>query len=149
MRDHPRSIHFKFVLLRFAAKNRMILQDQASFASPGKPLKKQRGSKSADAAANHDAVVNLSGIDRIGQKRTVSRVAHLVPGLQHFQRVSIGAAVIANSSVARPIILSGSGKNLRRRSAVQQRSPSAKKRRAKKITPRYFAVFDHTEPSLQ
>src|SRR6267154_4344835 len=112
MRDQAPSIHFKFVLLRFAAKDRMIFQDQASFPSPGKPLKKQRSSKSADTAANHNAVVNLSGIDGISQKRTVSRVAHLVPGLQHLQRVSVGPAVIANAAVARPIILSG--KNLRR-----------------------------------
>ena len=149
MRDQAPSIHFKFVLLRFAAKDRMIFQDQASFASPSKPLKKQRCSKSADAAANHNAVINLSGIDGISQERMESAIAHLVPGLQNLQRVSIGAAVIANSAVAGPIILSGSGKNLRRSNAIQQRSARAKKRRAKKITPRNFAIFDHTEPSLQ
>src|SRR5882762_1949308 len=149
MRDQPRSIHFKFVLLRFAAKDRMIFQDQGSFPSPGKPLKKQRGGKSADTAANHNTVINLSGIDRISQEGAVRAIAHLVPGLQHLQRISIGASVIAYAAVASPIILSGSGKNLRRSSAIQQRSPRAKKRRAKKITPRYFALVDHIEPILQ
>src|SRR6267378_4259644 len=149
MRDQPRSIHFKFVLLRFAAKDRMIFQDQGSFPSPGKPLKKQRSGKSADAAANHNAVINLSGIDRISQEGMVSAIAHLVPRLQHLQRISVGPAVVANSAVASPIILSGSGQNLRRSNAIQQRSPRAKNRRAKKITPRNFAAVDHTEPSLQ
>src|SRR6267154_1235373 len=149
MRDQPLSVHFKFVLLRFTAKDRMIFQDQASLTLAGKPLKKQRSSKSADAAANHHAIVYFSGVDWISQKRTVSRVAHFVPGLQHLQRISIGAAVIANSAVASPIILGGRRKKLRRSNAVQQRRASAKKRRAKKIAPRNFAIFDHTEPSLQ
>src|SRR5712672_1196197 len=99
MRDQAPSIHFKFVLLRFAAKDRMIFQDQASFASPGKPLKKQRSSKSADAAANHNAVINLSGVDRISQEGMVYAIAHFVPGLQHLQRISVGPAVIANAAV--------------------------------------------------
>src|SRR5882762_3569145 len=149
MRDQALSVNFKFVLLRFAAKDRMIFQDQASFVSSGKPLKKQRGSKSADAAANHNTIINFASINRIGQEGAVRAIAHLVPGLQHLQRIPIGAAVIANSAVASPIILSGSGKNLRRSNAIQQRSPRAKKRRAKKITPRNFAVVDHTEPILQ
>src|SRR6266481_3753184 len=142
MRDQPCSIHFKFVLLRFAAKDRMIFQDQASFPSPGKPLEKKRSSKSADAAANHNTIINFASINRIGQEGAVRAIAHFVPGLQHLQRISIGAAVIANSAVAGPIILSGSGKKLRRSNAVQQRRASAKKRRAKKITPRNFAIFD-------
>src|SRR5712671_7453006 len=53
MRDQALSVNFKFVLLRFAAKDRMIFQDQASFPSPGEPLKKQCSGKSADTAANH------------------------------------------------------------------------------------------------
>src|SRR5882762_3696685 len=71
MRDQPLPINFKFVLLRFAAKDRMILQDQASFPRPRQSLKKEPSAKSADAAAHHNAIVYFSGVDRIGQKGTV------------------------------------------------------------------------------
>jgi hypothetical protein len=67
----------------------MILQNQVGFSTSGKPLKKKRSGNSADAATNDNTVINLASVDWICQQGIVRTVAHAVPSLQHFERVSV------------------------------------------------------------
>ena len=82
----------------------MVFENQARFTGSGEALKEKRRGDAADAATHDDAVVDFSGIDG---RRTVGRVAHLVPRGEHFERVAVGGGVVADTAIAGPFVIGG------------------------------------------
>ena len=62
--QQPVTIDQKFIALGFATEDRMVVEHQACLAFASLALKDQRGSETADAAANNHAIVCFASIDR-------------------------------------------------------------------------------------
>src|SRR2546430_775976 len=126
MGDQALAIDFKIVLLRFSAKNRMVLEDQARFACSREPLKKQRGGKSTDTAADDYAVKGFASVDGVRGRRIVRATTHFVPRQKHFHGVAIRGAVLADTAVAGPFVIGSEQFN--RIQASKQGSAGSEKR---------------------
>jgi len=88
----------EFVALRFAAEDRVIVDDEAAPALVF--LEEDRGGESADAAADGDEVVYLAGVDGAGDARFERAVAQRVSGAQDLPGVPVRMAVVAYAAVA-------------------------------------------------
>ena len=105
MREQTVPIHQEFIALRFAAKNRMIIEHQALAPSPRLPQKEKRRRKPADSAADHHAIVNFPRAYRCGRNLFKLAVANPMSCLHNFISISVREAVIAHASIPGPIIL--------------------------------------------
>src|SRR6516225_2751801 len=104
MADQPVTVHKKLVALGLAAENRMIVEHEAGFSRPGLALKDQRRSQTADASANHQAVVSLFRVDHICGEPLKYAVANLVSSFEHGGCVAVGIRVVADTGVTGPVI---------------------------------------------
>src|SRR5436305_809708 len=98
MGGEPLSVDEKFVALRFAAEDRVIVDDER--ASAFVFLEKDRGGESADSAADGDEVVDLAGVSCVGDALFERAIAHRVSGAQDFPGVAVGVCVVADAAVA-------------------------------------------------
>ena len=104
MRDQPVAVDEEFVALGFAAEDRMVVEHQTSLARAGLPLKNQSRGQTADAAADHHAVVGFAGVDHAGGKAFKPAIANFVAGVQYRERVAVGICVVADAAVASPVV---------------------------------------------
>ena len=98
--DEPLAVHQEFVLLGFAAKDGMVLEDQAAGSRRRLPGKKQGGSEPADPSTDDDTVIGFAGVDQVFGEGIVGPIADGVAGLHHFECVSVRGAVFADTAVA-------------------------------------------------
>src|SRR5438552_13680974 len=98
MGSEPPSVDEEFVALRFAAEDRMIVDDER--ASAFVFLEEDRGGESADSAADGDEGVDLAGVRGGGDSLFECAIAHGVSGAQDFPGVAVGIRVVAAAAVA-------------------------------------------------
>ena len=89
MRHESVPVHQKFVALGFAAKNRVVVEYQASSVLARLALKNQGCSQPADTSAHDNAIVNFAGVDCVGGKAIERAITNLVAGFEDGGRVSI------------------------------------------------------------
>ena len=65
MCDQSLAVYEKFVLLGFAAEDRMIFEDQAPCASSGLALKEESGGYAANPTTDNDAIIDLARLDDV------------------------------------------------------------------------------------
>ena len=68
MRNQPATIDQELISFRFAAENRMIVDDQTILSFTGQLLKDQRRRQSADSATHDNTIVNLTCLDYVRWK---------------------------------------------------------------------------------
>src|SRR5438046_3215049 len=98
MGGEPLSVDEEFVALRFAAEDRVIVDDER--ASAFVFLEEDRGGESADSTADGDEVVDLAGVSRVGDSLFESAIAQRVSGAQHVPGVAVGVGVVTDAAVA-------------------------------------------------
>src|SRR3989441_4257522 len=98
VRGEPLSVDEELVALRFAAEDRVVVDDKAAPAFVF--LDEDRGGESADSAAHGDEVVHLAGVDGVGDTLFERAIAHPVSGAQYIPGVAVGVSVVANAAVA-------------------------------------------------
>src|SRR5438105_2173568 len=94
-------------------------------------LEEDRGSESADAAADRDEVVRLPGVDGGGDARFERAVAQRVPGAQHFPGIAVRVCIVADTTVA----VEGVGRGDRRALAGQEHSGAGEERTVEEVAP--------------
>ncbi len=104
MRDEPVSIHEKLIAFRFAAEDRMVIEDEAGLAFARLLLKSQGRGQSADAATHDDAIVGFSGVDHVGRKTLKEPISNLMSSFENSGGVAIGICVVADATVSGPIV---------------------------------------------
>ena len=106
MCDKPLAFDQKFILLRLAAENGMIFEDQAFHSGTGFTLEKQGCSKPADSAPDNYAVIDdLARINDSRRKRIVQAVTNRMTSLQHIPGVAIRVAVFTDATITSEVIL--------------------------------------------
>lgn len=107
MSDEVLAVNLEFVLLGFAAKNGVVLENKTRFVWSGVAKEEESRGEAADAPANDDAVVGFLRVDDAGGFGIVAPVAHLVAGGEDVEGVAIGGAVVADAAVAGEFVFSG------------------------------------------
>src|SRR5262249_49572374 len=92
----------KLVALGFAAKDRMILQNQTLQPGPA-PLKLQRGRESPDAPANDNAVENLDCVGHFGGILGKDLIANRRASSDPFRGIAVGPCITTHARVTSPI----------------------------------------------
>src|SRR5881396_1571241 len=116
VRGEALSVDEELVALRFAAEDRVVVDDEATSALVF--LEEDRGGESADSAADGDEVVPLAGVDGVGDTLFERAIAHPVSGAQYIPGVAVGVSVVADAAVAVEGIGGGGGD--RRRFTVEE-----------------------------
>src|SRR5205823_14311594 len=98
VRGETLSVDEELVPLRFAAEDRVVVDDEAAPAFVF--LEEDRGGESADSAADGDEVVHLAGVDGVGDTLFERPIAHPVSGAQYIPGIAVGVSVVAYAAVA-------------------------------------------------
>src|ERR1700733_1666967 len=104
MGHQPMAINLEFIALGFSPENWMIIKDQAFANFPRLPHEEESRRQSTDSAADDNAIIYLTRIDRRCGKRLKLAVANSVARFHNFVSIAIRSPVIADSSVTRPIV---------------------------------------------
>jgi hypothetical protein len=116
VRDETLSVDEELVPLRFAAEDRVVVEDEAAAALVF--LEEDRGGESADSTADGDEIVDLASVCGIHDSPFESAIAHRVSGAQDFPGVAVRVCVVADPAVAVEGILRRDG----RRFVVEEES---------------------------
>src|SRR5213596_3224037 len=98
VRGEALSVDEELVALRFAAEDRVVVDDEATSALVF--MEEDRGGESADSAADGDEVVHLAGVAGVGDTLFERAIAHPVSDAQYIPGVAVGVPVVAYAAVA-------------------------------------------------
>ena len=105
MCDQSLAFDQKLILLRLAAENGMIFENQACHSRTGFTLEQQGARKSADSATDDYAVISLPGINNVRRKRIIQTVTDCMTRFQNIPSVAIRAAVFADAAITSEVII--------------------------------------------
>jgi len=89
MRDQPVPVHVEFVTLGLATEDRMVIEDDTALARTRAATEEHGRSETADAAADHNQIVRLTGVDRLTGAAPERPVTD---GVRHFVRPWVATA---------------------------------------------------------
>src|SRR4051812_27423225 len=113
MRDQAMAIDEKLVTLALAAEDWMVIEHQARLPLASQLLEGQRRCQTTDAPTDNDAVIGLLRIDRTGWKALEFSISNPVAGVDHCLGVAVGIRVVADATVASPIVRVGGRRGAR------------------------------------
>jgi hypothetical protein len=105
--DKLLAVDQKLILLRLAAENGMVFEDQTFHTGTGFTLEKRGCSEPADSAADNYAVIDLPCINDSRRKRIVQAVTNRMTSLQDIPSVSIRVAVFTDAAITSEVIALG------------------------------------------
>ncbi len=102
MHHQPVAIDVEFVAFGLAAKNRVVVKDQAC-ASGLSPREEKCGGESTDAASHDNAIEEITGTDDLLWAPVKPVIANGMASRHHIIGVAIGLGVIADAAKTFPV----------------------------------------------
>src|SRR3954464_15741424 len=102
VRDDALPVDKKFVASRFAAEDRVVVENQAAATSV--LLEEHGRGEPTESAADGDEVVRLAGVDDAPHPPLETAVAHRMRDIHHAQRVAVRVAIVTDTAVTGPVV---------------------------------------------